>query len=200
MTIDSINSTTRPRILFVDDEALILDSLKRAFRRDREHWDICYLDAGSSVLSLLDKPQYDIVVSDMVMPNVNGFMVMKAVASKWPNSTRYIMSGQATPDMIAQVRPLVHGFLQKPISCDEIRMRLQETLESKKVVPHCQRETSSVDSRLCRTADNKRTRVTGAAIQQTPVLRIKSYVRRTSSKLRAQMSGVACARLSQGLS
>ena len=73
---------SKPRILFVDDERLILNSLKRITHKlDAE---IITAESGSLALEILSKDPVDIIVSDMKMPKMNGIQLLEQVAKIAP--------------------------------------------------------------------------------------------------------------------
>ena len=62
----------KPRILFVDDEPMILAGLQRMLRNMRSEWDMAFADSGEQALEMLARSPYDVVVSDMRMPGMSG--------------------------------------------------------------------------------------------------------------------------------
>jgi CheY-like chemotaxis protein len=56
------------RILFVDDEQLMLDALRDRLRKQRGQWDMVFALGGQEALAELERGPFDVVVSDMRMP------------------------------------------------------------------------------------------------------------------------------------
>jgi YesN/AraC family two-component response regulator len=63
------------RILFVDDEPLILDGLRRSLRPFHKEWDTAYAAGGEEALSMLEREPVDVIVTDMRMPVMDGAML-----------------------------------------------------------------------------------------------------------------------------
>ena len=63
---------TRRRILFVDDEPNVLAGLRRLFRPFRRSWEVRTATSGKEALDLMKSQHFDVVVSDMRMPRMNG--------------------------------------------------------------------------------------------------------------------------------
>lgn len=86
------------KILFVDDEKYILRALQRAFID--EDYDIFVAEDGESALDILKNNQIDLIISDMRMPKMDGYELLKIVKNKYPSVIRIILSGYADEDII----------------------------------------------------------------------------------------------------
>ena len=60
------------QILFVDDEPKLLEALRRMLRRLRHEWDMEFVDGGQKALERLAETPFDVVVTDMRMPGMDG--------------------------------------------------------------------------------------------------------------------------------
>jgi len=78
-------------ILFVDDELQILRSITRLFM-DTEY-SIVIAESGKEALDILENQKVDVIVSDMKMPNMNGYELLSQVKKRFPNIVRIILSG-----------------------------------------------------------------------------------------------------------
>ena len=65
------------RILFVDDEPKLLQGLQRMLRSMRHEWDMAFASGGREALEMLEQTPYDVVVTDMRMPGMDGVQLMK---------------------------------------------------------------------------------------------------------------------------
>jgi CheY-like chemotaxis protein len=81
------------RILFVDDEVSILDGLKRMLRPMRREWGMAFAAGGEPALTLLEGPPFDVIVTDMRMPGMDGATLLEIVREKQPSTLRIILSG-----------------------------------------------------------------------------------------------------------
>jgi HD-like signal output (HDOD) protein/CheY-like chemotaxis protein len=115
----------RTRILFVDDEPLFLDSLRATLRRQRGVWEMAFAESPEAALDLLARDPFDVVVSDMRMPHMDGAEFLRRVQELTPGAARLVLSGHADPDMLERAAPFAHQYLAKPCP----RERLQSTLE-----------------------------------------------------------------------
>ena len=96
------------RILFVDDEPKILGGLRRMLRSLRNEWEMEFAHSGPEALDRLAASAFDVVVSDMRMPGMDGTQLLSEVRELHPDTVRIILSGQC-------IGP-THQFLTKP--CD----------------------------------------------------------------------------------
>ena len=117
--------TERKRILFVDDEPALLAALSNLMRRDRHRWDLVFALGGAEALRELDQGSFDIVLTDMRMPEVDGLAVLTAVKERSPRTIRIILSGYAESAAVMQALPLVHQFLSKPCDAKTLRSTIE---------------------------------------------------------------------------
>jgi CheY-like chemotaxis protein len=90
----------RKRILFVDDEPDLLESLRDALRRYRHVWRVDFADGGEAALAALaalEAEPADVVVADMRMPGMDGATLLARVRDRHPTTIRMVLSGYATP-------------------------------------------------------------------------------------------------------
>lgn len=104
------------RILFVDDEARILEGLENLLRRHRKKWQMVFALGGEAALQELDAGPFDVVCTDMRMPKIDGAQVLTHVRSKQPHAVRLVLSGYTDLEATLRAVPVAHQFLSKP--CD----------------------------------------------------------------------------------
>lgn len=113
------------KILFVDDEPRILEGITRMLFHLADEWDMTCVESGQAALEELENSHFDVVVSDMRMPGMDGVAVLKEVREKYPNVVRIILSGHSDEQAAIDVVPFAHQFLSKPCDAEE----LQEVVE-----------------------------------------------------------------------
>jgi HD-like signal output (HDOD) protein len=111
-----VSETTRKRILFVDDEPPVLNLLQTLFRHANPDWDSCFTDRASRALALMDEEPFDVVVSDMRMPEMSGAQLLEQVSRRYPRTARLILSGYADQPMSVQALGFAHQYLSKPFT------------------------------------------------------------------------------------
>lgn len=104
------------RILFVDDEPRVLMSIRRMLHGMRNEWDMHFAERGSDALDMLAEEPFDVIMTDIRMPDMDGAQLLSEVKKAYPNMVRIILSGHSEKEMIFKsVRP-AHQYLSKP--CD----------------------------------------------------------------------------------
>ena len=86
-------------LLFVDDDPFILDALRRQLRRYRNEWDVEFASGGSAALELMEQQSFDIVISDMRMPEMDGAELLTEVMRRHPRTVRIVLSGQSEREL-----------------------------------------------------------------------------------------------------
>ncbi len=108
-------------LLFVDDEPRVLQGLQRQLHPMRLEWDMNFVAGGNQALDFLARHPADIVVSDMMMPGMDGSELLREVAKRHPQSVRIILSGQAEREAVLRLVGPAHQYLSKPCDADELR-------------------------------------------------------------------------------
>jgi HD-like signal output (HDOD) protein len=120
------------RILFVDDEAMVLQGLQRMLRGMRSEWDMVFAESGALALDLMEKSAFDVVVSDMRMPGMNGAALLAEVMTRFPKTIRLILSGHADQDLILKCIGSTHQYLSKPCEPDALKAAILRAFELEK--------------------------------------------------------------------
>ncbi len=138
----------KKRILFVDDEVNILRGLQRMLRTMRNQWDMTFATSGREALDILDQEPFDVVISDMRMPGMDGAEFLQEVMQRHSQMVRIVLSGHAEREMVLKSVKVAHQYLAKPcdartvISTVERACALQEMLTDDRL----KRVISKVDS------------------------------------------------------
>jgi len=107
-------------ILFIDDDPHFLDGLRALMRKKRNEWEVSCAKGGEEGLAMLEEKNFDIVISDMRMPKMNGAQVLEAVQQRQPGAVRVIFSGYSELSSALQAARTAHQFLSKPCPPDQL--------------------------------------------------------------------------------
>ncbi len=113
------------RILFVDDEPMVLEGLQRMLRSMRGEWEMEFLDSGAKALLRMWQCPFDAIVSDMHMPNMNGADLLNEVMMHFPQTVRLVLSGHADQDLILKCVGATHQYLSKPCDAEMLKSIIQ---------------------------------------------------------------------------
>ena len=127
------------RVLFVDDEPRVLDGLRDMLRKQRRVWDMVFARGAEAALEELARAPFDVVVSDMRMPGMDGATFLGRVKELSPATARIVLSGHAEEAMILKALPVCHQYLSKPCSTEALRGVIERA---------CELQTLLVDPRL----------------------------------------------------
>ncbi len=111
----------KKRVLFVDDETMLLDLYKLVFEDEQDQWAINFAAGGKEALDLMSAEPVDVLVSDMRMPGMSGAELVQEVMQRHPRTSRLIMSGYADSEQIAQCLGATHQFIAKPFELSILR-------------------------------------------------------------------------------
>ncbi|RCS46291.1 HDOD domain-containing protein [Bremerella cremea] len=108
------------KILFVDDQENVLSALRRMLYGRRDKWEMEFASGGEEAIQRLEQKSFDVVVTDMRMPGIDGAELLSQARDRWPAVVRIVLSGQSEPDRILRSMGATHIYLTKP--CDALRL------------------------------------------------------------------------------
>jgi YesN/AraC family two-component response regulator len=115
----------RKSVLFVEDNPLLLQMDAAALESDSNRWEVLTAKDGGEALSLLGSKPFDIVVSDLHMPGIDGIQLMTAVHQRYPWTSRIMLSGIQDQEQIARSLNSTHQFLSKPVKGRVLKATLE---------------------------------------------------------------------------
>jgi len=121
-----MNEPVKKRILFVDDEPLILNGLQRTLRKMRNEWEMTFTASGKEALEVLGTTPMDVIVSDLKMPEMDGAQLLALVKKQYPHMVRLILSGHIEHDMTIKSVQIAHQCLAKPCEAEILRETLSK--------------------------------------------------------------------------
>ena len=119
------------KVLVVDDERQILDEL-RSFLSRRGHSVMCVDGVVAAIHTLGKDGPFDVLLTDIRMPDGSGLEVLRACLDLQPGAVRYVMSGHAGPEEIAQAR--IGGALDyfpKPVALRSLMQVLADMAQAR---------------------------------------------------------------------
>jgi len=120
-TIPTASGAPRQRVLFVDDEPAILEALRGVLRPQRREWDMVFALGGPAGLHEIETSKFDVVVTDMRMPVIDGAALLTRVKELQPHAVRLVLSGQTDSQTALKSVFTAHQFLAKPCDTEKLR-------------------------------------------------------------------------------
>ncbi|MBN1517196.1 response regulator [Candidatus Sumerlaeota bacterium] len=129
----------QPRILLVDDDPNLLDALRRTLHKDR--FKIQCANSADEALQHLREKKFDVIITDQQMPGTNGIELLAQISAKYPTMIRFILTGNATMDLILEAinKGHVSRFFVKPCNGYEIAASIRQELSRKELMEKSQK-------------------------------------------------------------
>jgi DNA-binding NtrC family response regulator len=129
---NSGSSVRLPRVLLVDDDPIVLRALRRLLLAARPGWEIDMAESADAALMLIESKSYDVVVTDLHMPVLNGVGLLKRLKAEQPAVMRVIHSSHVESLSPEQAQELAHAVLTKPGRPDELVVALEWALDQRR--------------------------------------------------------------------
>ena len=117
------------KVLFVDDEPNVLQGLRRMLRPMQSEWDMQFVDSPNAAMEHIRADSFDVVVTDMRMPGMDGAQLLDQVRKADPRIARIILSGQTGLEAAVRSAGTAHQFLAKPCDADTLKDTVQRTCQ-----------------------------------------------------------------------
>jgi DNA-binding NtrC family response regulator len=107
---------SKPKVLLVDDEPHILDSLNEIVLRGGIY-DVDLADSGSSGLKKIEQEEYAVIITDLMLKDITGIDLLKSVKTQNPETQVIMVSGKGTIDFAVEAMKMgAFDFMTKPYS------------------------------------------------------------------------------------
>ena len=128
------SGSRKPKVLFVDDEQRVLNSMRIMFRRE---FDLYLANRGNEALDIIKDQDIDVIVADHRMPQMTGVEVLTRVRSMSPRTVRILLTGYADLDAVeGSINDgEVFRFLTKPCAPDQLREAVSLAAKLAREVP-----------------------------------------------------------------
>ncbi len=127
--------TPELRVLLVDDDGSVLSGLQNVLRPERHRWAIRVAEGAEAALTALAAEPFDVVVSDIRMPGMNGLELLGRIHDGWPGTVRVLLSGWSDTGSITRAGTVAHRYLLKPCDADTLRSELAGIQEIRALLP-----------------------------------------------------------------
>ena len=124
------------RVLFTDDEAPVLDGLRTRLYRQSGKWTMVFVESGTRALTEFEREPFDVIVTDMRMPGMDGAELLERVSERWPQTIRIVLSGYAEPQQALRLVPVAHQYLSKPCDAKRLVSAIERCMQLHSLLPH----------------------------------------------------------------
>lgn len=122
------------RVLFVDDEPNVLAAIRRMLRSKHSEWDMDFATSGKESLELFAENPFDVVVSDIRMPEMDGAELLQKIKDGYPNTIRIALSGQVGLNEVIRSIRAVHQYISKPCDANDLVAKIEGAIRSREVL------------------------------------------------------------------
>ena len=120
----------KPRILVVDDEESIREFLDIMLKK--EGYEITLAEDGQKAIDFLKKKAFEMVISDLQMPNVTGLELLKFCRENYPDILFMMITAFGTAETAVEAMKMgAYDYLAKPFKIDEVRINIANALKSR---------------------------------------------------------------------
>jgi signal transduction histidine kinase/DNA-binding response OmpR family regulator len=124
--------STRPRILIVDDEVNLLLTLEAILHQ--EGYDTEAVSTGEAAIDAIHQRRFDLVLTDLKMPGIDGFAVLEAVRNCSPDTVTVVMTGYGSvASALDAVQLGAYEYLLKPTEVADLKAAVHRSLERKRL-------------------------------------------------------------------
>src|SRR5262249_42324284 len=103
--------------------------MQNSLRKQRKIWDMVFALGPEVAITELERAPFDVIVTDMRMPRMDGAALLKRVQTDFPDIVRIVLSGQTDHAMARRAAAVAHQFLAKPCDDETIRRVIQRACD-----------------------------------------------------------------------
>jgi signal transduction histidine kinase len=128
---------TPPRVLIVDDDEALLEALPEALKLRMQSVEIDTCDSAVEALERIKATDYDVIVSDIKMPGMDGLALLAEIRELRPGTPTLLVTGHGERDLAVQaLRGGAYDFVQKPIDRDYFIASLERAIHMRRLDRH----------------------------------------------------------------
>jgi DNA-binding NtrC family response regulator len=128
----AVGTSANPHLLFVDDESALRGLM--AERLGERGFEVVEADSGERALEYLDQFAFDIVITDLRLPGIDGTRVIEAARERYPGIVAIVITGYGTvKDAVDAIKRGASDFIAKPFQFDELIHVLEKAMEQRRL-------------------------------------------------------------------
>jgi HD-like signal output (HDOD) protein len=115
-------------LLFVDDEPMVLSGLRRGLHSMKSDWEMEFASSGEEALRAMEKQSFDVIVTDMRMPGMDGAQLLEEVRRRSPQTVRVVLSGQCDREVVIRAIGFTHQYVSKPCNAQQLKETINQAV------------------------------------------------------------------------
>jgi two-component system, NtrC family, response regulator AtoC len=130
--VGTMQPAATPHLLFVDDEPALRGLM--AERLTEKGFEVVEAESGEKALEYLDQFAFDILITDLRLPGIDGTRVIEAARERYPGIVAIVITGYGTvKDAVDAIKRGASDFIAKPFQFDELLHVLQKAMEQRRL-------------------------------------------------------------------
>ncbi len=117
------------KILFVEDDAVVLANLRHALTSMKRDWDMRFASSAEEALMIMSERPFDVLVSDLTMPGITGMELLSLTQYLHPRIVRVLLSEAGEDVSVVRGARVAHRILRKPCSPEELSIAILRAFE-----------------------------------------------------------------------
>src|SRR5688572_4836807 len=131
-SIGTLQTPATPHLLFVDDEPALRSLM--AERLSERGYEVVEADSGERAVELLARFAFDVVITDLRLPGIDGTRVIEAARERYPGIVAIVITGYGTvKDAVEAIKRGASDFVAKPFQFDELVHVLEKAMEQRRL-------------------------------------------------------------------
>lgn len=136
----------KQKILVVDDEKSMCDFLE--IMLNKEGYEVATTTSGEKALELLDNNLYSMVLTDVKMPGVDGFEVLRKTKEVSPDTVVIMITAYGSPEgAVTAIKEGAYDYITKPFRVEEVKLTIKKSLERSTLIKENIRLRQAVEDR-----------------------------------------------------
>lgn len=119
-------------ILFVDDDKNLLQGIERVVKLERKDVNYRVCDNAKDAVRLLRESEYDALVADYRMPEMDGITLLEMAEKEYPGMLRVLLTGQSKKEVFDRASSIAHRYCSKPFDILELISDIEALIDAKK--------------------------------------------------------------------
>ncbi len=137
---------TKQKILVVDDEKSMCDFLE--IMLNKEGYEVTSTTSGEQALELLDNNLYSMVLTDVKMPVVDGFEILRKTKEVSPDTVVIMITAYGSPEgAVTAIKEGAYDYITKPFRVEEVKLTIKKSLERSTLIKENIRLRQAVEDR-----------------------------------------------------
>jgi len=136
ISLPDYKQNNRPKkVLIVDDDELVLESFEKVFKENSSALNVEKTTDGKEALKMIADREYDIIITDLVMPGIDGIQLLKKAKQLQPEAEVILITAYSSYN--SAVDAMYFGatdYISKPINAGELKARISRAVEKREAL------------------------------------------------------------------